>query len=145
LLPFLNVSGVLDHSKGTSKLAKHLKSPCLGNADSVNLQWEVPVIVGLGLINFGIQLGTTGVVAYVVDCHRDKAGEAFAVMNFIKNCFAFGLTFYINDWIAVQGVRNAFFVIGGLTIAASLCTVPMYVYGKRARSWTYRHNIAGKA
>jgi acetyl esterase/lipase len=40
LIPFLNVSGVLDHSKGTSKLAKRLKSPCLGNADSVNLQWE---------------------------------------------------------------------------------------------------------
>jgi tripeptidyl-peptidase-1 len=34
----LNVSGALDHSKGTSKLAKRLKSPCLGDADSVNLQ-----------------------------------------------------------------------------------------------------------
>jgi hypothetical protein len=116
-----------------------------GQAAEAQNPWEVPVIVGLGLINFGVQLGTTGVVAYVVDCHRDKAGEAFATMNFIKNCFAFGLTFYINNWIATQGVRNTFFVIGGLTIAASLSTIPMYVYGKRARSWTYRHNIAGKA
>jgi len=116
-----------------------------GEAAQAQTPWEVPVIVCLGLINFGVQLGTTGVVAYVVDCHRDKAGEAFATMNFVKNCFAFGLTFYINDWIAVQGVRNAFFVIGGLTVAASLCTIPMYIYGKRARSWTHRHNIAGKA
>ncbi|TVY82324.1 putative MFS-type transporter [Lachnellula suecica] len=107
--------------------------------------WEIPVIVCLGLINFGIQLGTTGVVSYVVDCHRDKAGEAFAVMNFVKNGFAFGLTFYINNWVATSGVRNSFFTIGGLTIAASLFTIPMYIYGKRARSWTYRHNIAGKA
>lgn len=107
--------------------------------------WEVPVIVGLGLINFGIQLGTTGVVSYVVDCHREKAGEAFATMNFIKNLFAFGLTNYLNNWLATQGTRNVFFTIGGITIGVSLLTIPMYIYGKRARSWVYRHNIAGKA
>ncbi|KAG4441596.1 hypothetical protein IFR05_002931 [Cadophora sp. M221] len=107
--------------------------------------WPVPVVVGLGLINFGIQLGTTGVVSYVVDCHRDKSGEAFAAMNFVKNMFAFGLVNYINDWIATQGTRNVFFVIGGLTVAASLTTIPMYIWGKRARSWVYRKGIAGKA
>jgi hypothetical protein len=57
--------------------------------------WPVPVVVCMGLINLGVQLGTTGVVAYVVDCHREQAGEAFAVMNFVKNMFAFGMTFYI--------------------------------------------------
>jgi MFS family permease len=107
--------------------------------------WEVPVIVGLGLINFGIQLGTSGVVSYVVDCHREKAGEAFATMNFIKNMFAFGLVNYLNNWVATQGVRNVFFTIGGITIAVSLTTIPMYIYGKRARSFVYRHDIAGKA
>lgn len=35
----------------------------------------------MGLINLGVQLGTTGVVAYIVDCHREQAGEAFATMN----------------------------------------------------------------
>lgn len=53
------------------------------------------VVVCMGLINLGVQLGTTGVVAYIVDCHREQAGEAFATMNFIKNMFAFGMTFYI--------------------------------------------------
>lgn len=107
--------------------------------------WPVPVVVGLGLINFGIQLGTTGVVSYVVDCHRERAGEAFAAMNFIKNMFAFGLTNYLNNWLATQGTRNVFFTIGGITAAVSLTTIPMYIYGKRARSWVYRHDIAGKA
>jgi hypothetical protein len=107
--------------------------------------WEVPVIVGLGLINFGIQLGTSGVVSYVVDCHREKAGEAFAAMNFVKNMFAFGLVNYLNNWVSTQGVRNVFFTIGGITIAVSLTTIPMYIYGKRSRSWVYRHNIAGKS
>lgn len=106
--------------------------------------WPVPVIVCLGLINLGVQLGTTGVVTYIVDCHREQAAEAFAIMNFVKNLFAFGLTFYANDWIMVQGVRNCFFVIGGITAGVVLTTIPMYMFGKRARSWTYRHQIITK-
>lgn len=106
--------------------------------------WPIPVIVCLGLINFGVQLGTTGVVTYIVDCHREQAAEAFALMNFVKNFFAFGLTFYCNDWIAVQGVRDCFFVLGGITAAVVLTTIPMYIFGKMARSWTHRHRIITK-
>jgi hypothetical protein len=106
--------------------------------------WPIPVIVCQGLINLGVQLGTTGVVTYVVDCHREKAGEAFATMNFIKNLFAFGLTFYVNGWIESQGVRNCFYTIGGITIGVTLLTVPMYIWGKRARSWVHRHRIADR-
>lgn len=100
--------------------------------------WPIPIIVCMGLINLGVQLGTSAVVTYVTDCHREQASEAFAVMNFVKNMFAFGLTFYCNDWIAVQGVRNCFFVIGGITVAVTLLTIPMYIFGKKARSFNYR-------
>jgi hypothetical protein len=103
--------------------------------------WPIPVIVCMGLINLGVQLGTTAVVTYVSDSHREQAAEAFAIMNFIKNMFAFGLTFYANDWIAAQGVRNAFFVIGGTTVAVTLMTIPMYIWGKRARSWVKRAGV----
>lgn len=88
----------------------------------------------MGLISLGVQFGTTAAVTYVSDSHREQAAEAFATMNLVKNMFAFGLTFYANDWIAVQGVRNAFFVIGGTTAAVTLTTVPIYVWGKTARS-----------
>ncbi|KAL2007440.1 hypothetical protein VTN00DRAFT_8878 [Thermoascus crustaceus] len=115
-----------------------------GQSSHAQNPWPVPVIIGLGLINLGVQLGTTGVVTYIVDCHREKAGEAFATMNFIKNLFACGLTFYLNGWIDSQGVRKVFFTIGGITVGVTLLTVPMYMYGKRARSWVYRHNIANR-
>jgi hypothetical protein len=84
--------------------------------------WPIPVTVCLGLINLGVQLGTTGIVTYVVDCHREQAAEAFAIMNFVKNFFAFG----------------------GITMGVALLTVPMYVLGKRARSWTHRRRIITK-
>jgi hypothetical protein len=63
------------------------------------------------------------------------------MMSFTKNVFAFGMSFYMNDWVASQGVRDAFFVIGGITIAISLATIPMYIYGKRARSFAFRHGF----
>lgn len=89
--------------------------------------WPVPVVVCLGMINLGIQLGATGVITYVVDCHRDHASEAIGVMNFIKNMFAFGLVFYLNGWIETQGVRACFFAIGGITVGCCLTAIPMYV------------------
>lgn len=103
--------------------------------------WPIPVIVCLGLINLGVQLGTTAVVTYVSDCHRELSAEAFAIMNFIKNMFAFGLTLYVNDWIVAQGVRDCFYVIGGTTVAVTLTTIPMYIFGKKARSWVFRKGV----
>ncbi|EEU35526.1 uncharacterized protein NECHADRAFT_55517 [Fusarium vanettenii 77-13-4] len=103
--------------------------------------WPVPVIVCLGMINLGIQFGIVGLVSYVIDSHRHEAVEAYAMMSFAKNIFAFGITFYVNNWIAVQGVRDTFFVIGGITIAISMATVPMYIYGKKARSFAFRHGF----
>lgn len=35
----------------------------------------------MGMINLGVQLGVTGIFTYVVDCHREQAGEAFAALN----------------------------------------------------------------
>ncbi|KAJ4146802.1 hypothetical protein NW765_016726 [Fusarium oxysporum] len=103
--------------------------------------WPIPVIVCLGMVNLGVQFGIVGVVSYVVDSHRREAVEAYAMMSFTKNVFAFGMSFYMNDWVAIQGVRDAFFVIGGMTIAISLATIPMYIYGKRARSFAFRHGF----
>ncbi|EXL90770.1 hypothetical protein FOIG_15978 [Fusarium odoratissimum NRRL 54006] len=103
--------------------------------------WPIPVIVCLGMINLGVQFGIVGVVSYVVDSHRREAVEAYAMMSFTKNVFSFGMSFYMNDWVATQGVRDAFFVIGGIIIAISLATIPMYIYGKRARSFAFRHGF----
>lgn len=103
--------------------------------------WPVPIIVCMGMINLGVQLGVTGVVVYVIDCHRKESSEAFSIINLTKNLFAFSLTFYSNEWIEVQGVRDCFFVIGGITVAVALTTVPMYIFGKKARSFTARHRV----
>ena len=39
--------------------------------------------------------------------------------------------------IALQTLQSVC-TIGGINLAVCLTTVPMYVYGKRARSWVHR-------
>ncbi|EGO25031.1 hypothetical protein SERLADRAFT_438636 [Serpula lacrymans var. lacrymans S7.9] len=78
------------------------------------------------------------VVSYVVDAHSNYAPEAFATINCIKNLFTFGLTYYVVPWLTAQGVLRTFCTIGGINIWVCLMTIPMYVYGKRARSWVHR-------
>ncbi|KAF5530642.1 transporter HOL1 [Fusarium mexicanum] len=112
-----------------------------GQSLSTAQPWAIPVVLCLLLVNLGVQFGIVGVVSYVVDSHRHEAVEAFGMMSFTKNIFAFSLTFYMNDWIAIQGVRDAFFVVAGITMAISMVTIPMYIYGKRARSFAFRHGF----
>lgn len=96
-----------------------------GQSLGLGLPWPVPVILSIGLINFGVILSITVAIAYVIDCHREQASEAVSMMVLIKNMFAFGSTYYINDWIASQGVRTVFFILGGITLAIGLSGIPL--------------------
>ncbi|EGN99475.1 hypothetical protein SERLA73DRAFT_168884 [Serpula lacrymans var. lacrymans S7.3] len=110
-----------------------------GWAISANMQelWIGPAIF-YSLLNFGQAVGSIAVVSYVVDAHSNYAPEAFATINCIKNLFTFGLTYYVVPWLTAQGVLRTFCTIGGINIWVCLMTIPMYVYGKRARSWVHR-------
>ena len=65
-------------------------------------------------------------MAYVVDCYRDKAAEAAAPPKLMQTLFAFGFTYYVNDWLATAGPGKFFYTIGGLVLAANSTTIPMY-------------------
>ncbi|KAJ9613284.1 hypothetical protein H2200_003226 [Cladophialophora chaetospira] len=98
-----------------------------GQSLGSGMAWELPVILSLSFINFGVVLTVTVAITYTVDCHREQAAEAVSVMVLIKNMFAFGSTYYINDWIASSGVRNVFFALGGITAGMALSAIPVYV------------------
>ncbi|KAH7243730.1 major facilitator superfamily domain-containing protein [Fusarium redolens] len=93
----------------------------------------------LALINFGVGAGCTGIVTYTNDVCMDRAGNAFGLAMLIKSSFAFGLTFMLNDFYATKGPMVFFSTWGGLTLGICLTTVPLYVFGKRIRSWIGQH------
>jgi hypothetical protein len=63
-------------------------------------------------------------------------------LNFSKNIFH-GLVFslFFNRWLESDGSKDTFVAIGGIQLACLLTTIPMFIYGKRARMWTVRRNM----
>ena len=90
------------------------------------------------------------------------AGEALVTLNFSKSKLSIpdrqhrglvltwksldifhGLVFslFFNRWLDADGMKNTFVEIGSIQLACLATTVPMYIYGKRARMWTVRKNF----
>lgn len=103
-------------------------------------KWIVPTIF-FGVISFGCSLGSTTAITFCVDSYRQYAGEALVTLNFSKNIFH-GLVFslFFPHWLQSDGPKKVFLTIGGIQIICLLTTIPMYIYGKRARMMTVRRN-----
>lgn len=103
--------------------------------------WIVPTIF-FGLISFGCCLGSTTSITFCVDSYRQYAGEALVTLNWSKNVFH-GLIFslFIVDWLDAQGSKKVFLALGGIQLGCLLFSIPMYIYGKRARMWTVRQRL----
>ncbi|KAF7718728.1 Uncharacterized protein PECH_004290 [Penicillium ucsense] len=103
--------------------------------------WIVPTIF-FGVISFGCCLGSTTAITFCVDSYRSYAGEALVTLNFSKNVLH-GLIFslFIVSWLESDGSRTVFLAIGGIQLFFLSMTIPMYIYGKRARMWTVRKRL----
>jgi MFS family permease len=106
--------------------------------------WIVPTVF-FGIISFGCCVGSTTAITFAVDSYRQYAGEALVTLNFSKNIFH-GLVFslFFNRWLESDGSKKVFLALGGIQLACLLFTIPMYVFGKRARMWTVRKNLMEK-
>lgn len=51
---------------------------------------------------------------------------------------------FFNNWLNADGSKTVFLALGGIQLALLLTTIPMYIYGKRARMWTVRKNLMEK-
>jgi len=104
--------------------------------------WIAPVIF-YGIQYFSVGFMTIAVYGYLTDCHRDKAPEAFAAIN-LRNIYSFGMNYFIASWISTQGPKQVFCIVGGVHVFICVCALPMYIFGKRCRSWTSRMPIFEK-
>ncbi|CAI6335760.1 unnamed protein product [Periconia digitata] len=106
--------------------------------------WIVPTVF-FGVISFGCSLGSTTAVTFVVDSYRQYAGEALVTLNFCKNILhGFIFSLFFPHWLESEGPKKTFVAVGGIQLACMLFSIPMYMYGKRARMWTVRKNLMEK-
>jgi len=54
-----------------------------------------------------------------------------------------GLIFslFVVDWMEIDGARMVFVALGVIQFGLLLFSIPMYIYGKRARMWTVRKRL----
>lgn len=126
-------------------------------------KWIVPTFF-FGVISFGCSLGSTTAITFAVDSYRQYAGEALVTLNFSKSkslptqliqrsdeanislIDILGLAFslFYPGWLEKDGSKEVFIIIGCIQLACLLTTIPMYIFGKRARMWTTRKNMMEK-
>lgn len=106
--------------------------------------WIVPTVF-FGVISFGCSLASTTAITFVVDSYRIYAGEALVTLNFSKNVFhGFVFSLFFPHWLQSSGSKKTFIAVGGIQLGLMLLSIPMYIYGKRARMWTVRKNFMEK-
>ncbi|KAF2740469.1 putative MFS transporter [Polyplosphaeria fusca] len=89
----------------------------------------------------GMVCGAVASALYIVDAHRDMSIEGFTCLLVFKNLFSFGLTFKGFDWIVAGHIKPVFMAIASVQIGICMLTLPMYIFGKKSRSFFHRHNV----
>jgi len=107
-----------------------------GIGSSQAWSWPGPYI-GLAMSGFGFGCAGDISMSYLMDAYPDMVLEGMVGVAVINNTMACILTFVASLWIEASGLANTFIAIGVLSLVFHLTTIPMQLYGKRCRRWTY--------
>ncbi|CAK7905786.1 protein Hol1p [[Candida] anglica] len=102
--------------------------------------WIGPIVF-FGCVGFGSSMASTTAITFTVDSYKMFAAEALVSFNFSKNLLGFIFSLFNNAFMSSRGPRTTFVVYGCVQIFVSLFAVPMYIYGKKFRSWTDEKEI----
>ncbi|OAA66933.1 ankyrin repeat-containing protein [Niveomyces insectorum RCEF 264] len=122
--------------------------PHVGITSVISLIFEAPpynfsiVQAGLtffsGLIDiFGVEIMTTVVQTYLVECYHEQAMEASLVLNFFRNILSFITPFFLKDWIHSSGATLPFGIFSLIAVvtffplSACLTNATIYVRDQR--------------
>ena len=86
--------------------------------------WSGPVLC-FGFANMSLAFASTCVFGYVIDSYKSLAEEAFVAIN-ARNFLTFGLTYFVNSWLAESGALEVFCILGALFLLVCFFTVPLW-------------------
>ncbi|KAH8882594.1 MFS general substrate transporter, partial [Thozetella sp. PMI_491] len=104
--------------------------------------YQVPLFF-FGCEVAGMVIGAVGSSLYIVDAYRDLAIEGFTSMLIFKNFFSFALTWEAFNWLVETSSKTepVFNAVGALQVVVCFTSIPLYIYGKRIRSFYHRHDL----
>ena len=86
--------------------------------------WAGPVLC-FGLANMSLAFASTCVFGYVIDSYRKWNEEAFVAIN-ARNLLTFGLTYFVNSWLAKSGALEVFCILGAAFLFVCSLTLPLW-------------------
>ncbi|XP_006454269.1 hypothetical protein AGABI2DRAFT_214100 [Agaricus bisporus var. bisporus H97] len=103
-----------------------------------NMPW-IGAVACMAMANFSMVMSGSASITYLLDTHGPHALHVLAVVNFTKNMVLYGFTFFVNGMVESRGVKTSLLILAGCQAFCWLASIPMYVFGKRARSFIARH------
>jgi len=94
-----------------------------------------------GVMMVGVLIGIFSTLSYGLDAFRSQSNEMFVMNMFLKNFMFYGLSNYANNWVAAKGPEPIMYMCGGTSLFLSLLAIPVYIYGKKLRSFWARHDL----
>lgn len=91
------------------------------------------LIIGVGMVTFGVVSGGSISLAYTVDCFKDITGESMIMVIIIRNTLGFAFSYAINPWINNLGLQNCFVSVSMISLACTYSFLIMVVFGKSLR------------
>ncbi|PIL31086.1 MFS general substrate transporter [Ganoderma sinense ZZ0214-1] len=91
------------------------------------------------MIHFALVVTSTTRVAYLIDVHGANALHVMMLTECARDLLSFAGTFFVNGAILSVGVERTLLALGIFQACLMLTCIPMWVFGKRVRSWIARH------
>ncbi|KAI0370107.1 MFS general substrate transporter [Pilatotrama ljubarskyi] len=104
-----------------------------------HMPW-IGAVACITMLNFSMVVSGSAAVAYLLDTHGPNALHILALSNFGKNMVLYGSTFFANGMVLSRGVKVSLLILGACQAFCWLASIPMYIYGKRVRSFIARHH-----
>ncbi|GLB43611.1 putative major facilitator superfamily protein [Lyophyllum shimeji] len=103
-----------------------------------NMPW-IGAVACITMANFSMVVSGAAAVTYLLDTHGPDALHVLALSNFSKNIVLYSFTFFANGMVQRRGVKVSLLILAALQAFCWLASFPMYVCGKRVRSFIARH------
>jgi hypothetical protein len=88
-----------------------------------------------GIMLFGILIGAITTSGYALDAYRELSNEIFIMAMVFKNFLFYGMSYFVNNWVAQKGPEQMFNVLGGIS-AFFVCL--QFLFADDRFSWLFQ-------
>ncbi|PIL31087.1 MFS general substrate transporter [Ganoderma sinense ZZ0214-1] len=106
--------------------------------DDNHMPW-IGAVACFAMVTFGLVASSGAAVTYLLDTHGSNAQHILSLVRCANYLILYGSTFVDNAIVVSRGIKVSLLILGACQAACWLATLPMYVYGKRVRSFIARH------